>query len=98
MTYSPFNTSALIQSIISKYIEIKENTIFELMQISGSKTLGELREKGYDMKITSEGTKTTISLSLSDQHIITYIIYFDPEEHKIKRDRLVNTLEEDDIG
>lgn len=96
--YSPFNTSALIQSIINKYNEIKENTIFELMQIAQSKTLSELRENGYDMKFTSQGTKTTISLSHLDQHIITYIIYFDLEEHKIKRDRLVNTLEEDDIG
>lgn len=95
-SYSPFNTSALIQSIIGKYNEIKENTIFELMQISGSVSISELQEKGYDIKITSEGTKTTISLHYGEKHIITYIIYFDPEGHKIKRDRLVNTLESED--
>jgi len=93
---NPFSASTLIQSIIGKYNEVKDETIWELLQVSGSKTLGEAKEKGYNLQMKTAGTKTTISLHHSDQHVLTYIIYYDYENHKIRRKRLVNNLEEED--
>lgn len=93
---SPFNTSALIQSIASKYNEIVDNTAFELMVIANEKVMVQVNENGYRYSYKQEGMKTTLGLWKEDKHIMTYIVYFDVEDNKIKRKRLVNDLEHEE--
>lgn len=98
MMTQPFNASAPDFSIWYKFKEIVENTIFEVIQIAGCSSIQELKSKDYELTMDTKGTKATIALRNSERHIITYIVYYDYEEKKIKRDRLVNDLEsEDDV-
>jgi hypothetical protein len=94
----PFDTDSLIHSIINTYNQRIDETIFELMQITGSTTLRQVREKGYRLTVERNAgtTGTVISLWYSTKHIITYTVHFDAEDHKIKRDRKVNNLEENE--
>lgn len=99
---SAFDMSALVQSIINKYNEIVENTVFELMTVTRSSTMATMKEKGFEIErqVVVGTSETRIILwhsfgSSGKEHIMSYKIYYDIEESKIKRDRLVNGLEEE---
>lgn len=99
---NPFNIQALVQSVMSKYNETVENTVFELMHYVDCSTLAELKMKGYKLnnEFIDGSSITVLSLTYESEsiskHIMTYRIYFDFEENKIKRKRLINNLEEED--
>lgn len=85
----------LVREITRKNSEICENTIFELIQISGCGSLDELENKGYEIRKSFKGTETTFSLYERETHIITYIVFVEIKENvvKVKRKRLVNNIE-----
>ncbi|QJT70463.1 hypothetical protein [Microcystis phage MaeS] len=87
----------LVQSILLKYNEIIENTIFEVTLISGSQNIKELRNKGYDITVSRNGTETKVRLDLNENHVITYTVYVTREGNKlfVRRKRLINNLEEE---
>jgi hypothetical protein len=95
-SHSPFNNDALIQSIINTYNQRLEESIFEFMQITFSSSMEEVRDKGYEVNVqrVTGTTDTVVSMWKDNKHIITYTVYYDRIEHKVKRDRKVNNLEE----
>lgn len=82
----------MLISLINKYYETIDNTIFEFMNISECKTLSKLKESYFDISIKRCNTDTIISLHNGKKHIITYRIYVDLEEGKVKRSRKVNDV------
>lgn len=80
---------------MNKFNEVVENSIFELIQVSGCMDLSELRNKGYEIQRDYRGTTSTVGLYYHNQHIMTYKIFVENEEGslKVKRERRINNLE-----
>jgi hypothetical protein len=85
----------LARIITDKFSEVVENSIFELVQISGCMDLSELRNKGYEIRREHRGATSTVGLYYHNSHIMTYRIFIENEEGslKVKRERKINNLE-----
>jgi hypothetical protein len=84
---------------MNKFNEVVENSIFELIQVSGCMDLSELKNKGYEIRREYCGTTSTFGLYYHNSHIMTYRIFIENEEGslRIKRERKINNLEGGDL-